>query len=447
MKRIMIAGTGSGSGKTTVTCAILQALKNRGLTPVSFKCGPDYIDPMFHSEILGTDSFNLDSFFCGRDMIMQLLDKHGKNADISLVEGVMGYYDGGGGSAYEIAQMTETNVILVIDCKGMSESIGAIMKGFLTFKQKNNVIGFIFNKLPLRLISLAEGLCRELNTEFFGIMPQSDFVFESRRLGLVMPDEISDIKRKMENLGILAEENIFIDKLLRFSDTPLPDYSYFEISPLFYDNKPKIAIAHDEAFCFIYKDNIALLKKLGCTIEFFSPIHDSQLPADICGLILYGGYPEHYLAQLSSNKTMIESIKKAINCKIPTIAECGGFMYLHENIIDESGKKYPFAGVIQGTVFKKNKLTRFGYVNLLAENNSVLFKKSDNIAAHEFHYYDSENNGSDLTAIKPDGRNWKCGHCSEFMYAGFPHIFFYTNMQIAERFARACGRFGGLKNE
>lgn len=444
MKRILIAGTGSGSGKTTVTCAILQALKNRDLKAISFKCGPDYIDPMFHSKIIAADSFNLDSFFCGKDMLLQLLDEHGRNADISLIEGVMGYYDGGIGSAFDIARMTETGVILVVDCKGMGESIGAIMKGFLTFRQQNNIIGFIFNRLPLRLAELAERLCHELNTTFFGIMPQSDFIFESRRLGLVTPDEIPDINRKIADLGNLAEENIFIDKILKYSEHPLPAYVQYNIAPLFFDVKPKIAVAYDEAFCFIYKDNIALLKKLGCNIEFFSPIHDKQLPSDISGLILYGGYPELHLENLSSNKTMLESIRCAVNSGIPTIAECGGFMYLHDNIADSNGKKYSAVGVIRGTAFKKNKLVRFGYVKLSAENDSLLFEKTDNIAAHEFHYYDSENNGSDLTAVKSDGRNWECCHCSDSMYAGFPHIFFYTNARIAERFARACGRFGGL---
>lgn len=444
MNRILIAGTGSGSGKTTITCALLQALKNRGLRTISFKCGPDYIDPMFHSKILGTDSFNLDSFFCSRDMIIQLLDEHGKNADISLIEGVMGYYDGGVGSAFEIARMTETRVILVVDCKGMGESIGAIMKGFLTFRQPNNVIGFIFNRLPLRLTELAERLCQELNTKFFGIMPQSDFVFESRRLGLVMPDEIADIKRKTAVLGDLAEENINIDKILECAEFPLPKYTAYYVEPLFGNRKPKIAVARDEAFCFIYKDNIALLEKLGCQIEFFSPIHDCQLPSDISGLILYGGYPEHYLEKLSSNKTMLNSIRCAVNSGIPTIAECGGFMYLHDDIADDNGSKYPMAGIIHGTAFPKNKLCRFGYVKLSAENDSLLFNKLDNIAAHGFHYYDSENNGCDLTAVKSDGRNWKCCHCGESIYAGFPHIFFYTNARIAERFVRACGRFGGL---
>lgn len=444
MKRILIAGTGSGSGKTTVTCALLQALKKRDLKAISFKCGPDYIDPMFHSKIIGADSFNLDSFFCSRDMLLQLLDEHRKKSDISLIEGVMGYYDGGIGSSFEIAQMTETGVILVLDCKGMGESIGAIMKGFLTFKQPNNIIGFIFNRLPLRLTELAENLCRDLNTEFFGFMPQSDVALESRRLGLVMPDEIPDIKRKMADLGNLAEENIRIDKILKKSECSFPEYTRYNITPLFLDSKPKIAVARDEAFCFIYKDNIALLERLGCEIKFFSPLHDRQLPSDISGLILYGGYPEHYLEKLSSNKSMLESLKYTINSGIPTIAECGGFMYLHDYIADDSEKKYPAIGVIHGSVFIKNKLTRFGYVKLSAENDSLLFKKSDNIAAHEFHYYDSENNGCDLTAVKSDGRNWKCSHCSESLYAGFPHIFFYTDVRIAERFARACGRFGGL---
>lgn len=184
MRRIIIGGTKSGCGKTTVTCAVLAALKRRGLGAAAFKCGPDYIDPMFHRKVIGVSSHNLDSFFFGRDTLLSLLDEYGSSADISVIEGVMGFYDGSCGSAYSLSEMTETPAAVVIDCKGMSDSIGAVMSGFLHYRP-NRIAGFIFDRLPERLVPLAQRLCDELETGYFGFLPQSGISIESRHLGLV----------------------------------------------------------------------------------------------------------------------------------------------------------------------------------------------------------------------------------------------------------------------
>ena len=436
MKRVDISGTKSGCGKTTVTCAILSAIKKRDINVSAFKCGPDYIDTMFHRKVLGVQSHNLDSFFCNKDTLLYLLDEY--SGDISVIEGVMGFYDGDTGSAYSVSQLTETQTIIVIDCKGMSNSIGAVMNGYLNYRP-NHIAGFIFNRLPEKMIPLVKRLCSELGTNYYGCLPKTSIILESRHLGLVTAGEIADIQEKIQQLGLLAEKYIFIDKILDIQNTALPEYRMPTIRK--YEKSPIIAVANDKAFCFIYQENIQLLEKMGCRIQYFSPIEDKSVP-DCDGLILYGGYPELYAEQLSANDSMLASIKQRIQQGTPTIAECGGFMYLHDSLTDNNGISYRMAGVISGNVFPTDKLQRFGYITLKSEKESMLSKSGENIRAHEFHYWDSTNSGEDYTAEKTDGRTWKCCHSSDCFYAGFPHLYFYTDIKIAERFVEECIKFG-----
>ena len=438
MRRFIIGGTNSGCGKTTVTCAVLAALKKRSFSVAAFKCGPDYIDTMFHRKVIGVGSHNLDSFFCGRDTLLHLLDKHGKGCDIAVIEGVMGFYDGTVGSAHSVSELTETPAVIVIDCKGMSDSIGAVMSGFLRYRP-NRIAGFIFNRLPEKLIPLAERLCAELGTEYFGCLPKNDITIESRHLGLVTADEIADIQEKLSSLGDLAEKYICLDKLMNIGDSPIPEYEAPEI--LHFTEAPTIAVAQDSAFCFIYRENIELFEKMGCKIVYFSPISDKAVPkAD--GLLLYGGYPELYAAELSANSSMLKSIKSSINSGIPTIAECGGFMYLNKSLTDKNGNSYAMAGVLDGEVFPTSRLQRFGYITMTAKSDSLLCGFGDTIRAHEFHYFDSSDCGNGFTAEKTDGRTWDCCHVSDSLYAGFPHINFYSDIRLAERFVRACIAYG-----
>ncbi|MBP5604334.1 MAG: cobyrinate a,c-diamide synthase, partial [Ruminiclostridium sp.] len=251
MKRIIIAGSHSGCGKTTVTCAVLSALKARGLRVSAFKCGPDYIDPMFHREVIGVPSHNLDSFFCDDDTLRYLLDVNAAGSDIAVVEGVMGFYDGSGGqgSAHSLSEATETPAVIVLDCRGMSDSLGAVMKGFLTYR-RNRITGFVFNRLPERLAPFAERLCRELVTHFFGFLPKSDISVESRHLGLVTAGEISDIKDKLHRLGELAERYIDLDMLISSSECGELHFEPPVIESIAEDRRPVIAVAKDRAFCF-----------------------------------------------------------------------------------------------------------------------------------------------------------------------------------------------------
>lgn len=444
MKRIMIAGTNSGCGKTTVTCAILQALVNRKVNITSFKCGPDYIDPMFHSRIIGAKSRNIDSWFCDSKTINYLLEKNA--GEISVIESVMGFYDGvrGKSSSWGIACDTKTPVIMVVDCKGMSSSVGAVMKGFLTFRNPNNICGFVFNRLPETLVPEIKSLCDELGTEYLGRLPfDRSCSFESRHLGLVTADEIEDIKSKLNTLAGYAEKYIDIDRLTELAEiTEKPDSLRPVIADLCSKNPVRIAVAADSAFCFIYEDNLDVLRETGCETVRFSPLNDSRLPEGISGIILCGGYPELYLDRLSANKEMLAQIKNAIENNMPVIAECGGFMYLHKQIKDESGVMHEMVGAIDGTTYKTEKLQRFGYTFLTAENDNMLCRKGEEIKTHEFHYWDSTSCGNDFTARKAsNGEEYRAVHADMHSYMGFPHLYFYSDVKIAENFVIACMKY------
>ncbi len=443
MKRFLIGGTHSGCGKTTVTCALLSALCGMGLRVSAFKCGPDYIDPMFFSKITNTPAHNLDSFFCADNILCHILAEYSKNADISVIEGVMGFYDGarGRGSAHSVSLITDTPAVLVVDCKGIGESLGAVMSGFLGFEKPNNIIGFIFNRLSERQLPLAKDLCARLGTRCFGFLPKTDIVFESRRLGLVTADEIAEIEEKLRRLGELARENILLDELLDACERPAPRSHEPEIRANFAKTKPLIAVSKDAAFCFEYAENLELLEKLGCRLAFFSPLTDKNLPKGCAGLILCGGYPELYAERLSENVSMLDEIRSAAERKMPMIAECGGFIYLHEQFQGENGKFYRGAGVIPSRAYKTDRLSRFGYVKLTAERDNLLCKAGHTLAAHEYHYWDSEDCGGDFLAEKTNGTTYKCAHAAQRLYAGFPHFYFYADVSAAEGFVAECEKF------
>lgn len=439
MRRIMLCGTNSGCGKTTVTAAVLQALLNRGIRAASFKCGPDYIDPMFHSRIIGAQSYNLDRFFCDDDTLKFLLEKHSRKADISVIEGVMGFYDGERASSYELSQALGIPAVIVVDCKGMGTSVGAVIKGFLSYRSPNNIAGFIFNRLSERLLPEARKICEELHTEFLGYLPYcKNAEIQSRHLGLLTADEISDLQTKAQILAAAAEKNVNLDRLIELSGAGGFESCKAYVPAKITKNPVVIAAAKDAAFCFAYRDNIELLEALGCEIGYFSPLSDKKLPENACGVILCGGYPELYAKQLSENTTMLSELREKIIGGMPTIAECGGFMYLHETIENENGKQFSAVGVIKGAAFKTEKLQRFGYIRLTAKRDNLLCKAGGKFPAHEFHYYESSDAGEDFSAEKTNGTVYNCIHAAENIYAGFPHLYFYANPLIAENFVQKC---------
>lgn len=452
--RILLAAPASGSGKTLVTCGILQALLNRGLKTAAFKCGPDYIDPMFHGRVLGIASKNLDTFFTGEDMTRYLLGKEAAKADISVMEGVMGFYDGVAGistqaSAYDLARVTKTPVILVVDTKGMSLSVGALVKGFLEYRRDSRIQGVILNRMSASLYPrVREQLEAELPIKVLGYVPRAEeYVIESRHLGLVTPGEIKNLREKLQGLAGVLEETLDLDGIIAlaaqaeefFYETPkIPKL------PVEAESRPvTIGIARDEAFCFYYRDNLELMEEMGARLSFFSPMEDRHLPQGLDGLIFYGGYPELYAEKLSRNETMKEDIRRALKGGTPYLAECGGFMYLHESMEDMEKNVYPMVGQIPGRAYLTGRLGRFGYLTLEAKKKQILGEKGGSCKAHEFHYFDSTSNGADFHAAKPKAsREWDCIHADGQGAAGFPHLYYYSNPEMIFQFLLACEKRG-----
>lgn len=440
LPRILLAGTSSGCGKTTVTCAIAQALVNRKLKVGAFKCGPDYIDPMFHSKIIGAKSANLDLFFFQENTLRYLLAKNGADRDISIIEGVMGFYDGIGlttqGSTYGLSQATQSPVVLVAGAKGASLSVLATIRGFLDFCPDNRICGIILNQCtPMTYQTLAG----EIRTRFRGQIRPLGFLpalpqcsLESRHLGLVTADEVQDLREKLKTLSVQAEQTIDLDGLLALAGQAPP----ISCQPVLFSpnsQSVRIGVARDRAFCFYYGDSLDALKELGAELVPFSPLSDRVLPENLHGLYLGGGYPELYAQALSENTSMRASVRAALEAGLPCIAECGGFMYLSEGI-----GAYPMVGFLPGQSFDAGKLTRFGYVRLRANSDTMLCKAGEEIPAHEFHRWDSTDPGCAFTALKPSGKSWPCVHATEHLYAGYPHFHFYANPDFAVNFYTAC---------
>ncbi len=445
--RIMIAAPQSGSGKTLITCALLQALKEKNYYLESFKCGPDYIDPMFHKTVLGISSRNLDPFFTEDSITRMLLAKGQDSRDLAVIEGVMGLYDGLGGireeaSSYALAKATNTPIILTVHARGMGRSLLALLSGFLQYDTAHLIKGVILNQTPS---SFASVLSKEIEETFHipvvaSFPVRDDVRIESRHLGLVMPYELEDIQSRLKIASQVLCENANIEQILEIAKSaPQLEYDVKrDIKQKLTEKTIRIGVARDEAFCFYYEDNLDLLKSLGAKLIFFSPLHDDTLPKDLDGILFGGGYPELYLKELEENESMRNSVKSAIENKMPSLAECGGFMYLHDTIFDSEKKPYKMAGVIHACCMKKERLVRFGYLTLNSKTDSFL-KKGETIRGHEFHYYDSEDNGECAIAKKPVGtRSWECVHAGSDHWWGFAHLSYYSNPKFAEKFAEAC---------
>lgn len=445
LPRIMLCAPASGSGKTMITCGILQAFVKRGLKVASFKCGPDYIDPLFHKEVIGTKSKNLDTFFSNEATIKYLFGNTAKDVDVSVMEGVMGYYDGVGGistegSSYELARVTDTPSILIVNCKGMSLSLIPLIQGFIQYKEESNIQGVILNQMSKSLyITMKEQIENELGVKVFGYVPYvKELVIESRHLGLIMPEEIDEFHSKLNKLADVLEETIELDDILQMANR-VCELSFETPKIPRLNGEVTIAVAKDEAFCFYYQDNLDLLQKMGAKLVEFSPLYDKELPGSIDGLLLGGGYPELVADKLSANESMKASIRAALKKNMPCLAECGGFMYLHQQMEDIKGQSYPMVGGISGAVFKTNKLKRFGYITLTANQDQMVATLGDSIAAHEFHYFDSTVCGDSFTARKPlRNTTWNCIHGNETMAVGFPHLYYYSNMSVPFRFLNKC---------
>ena len=450
--RILVAAPGSGSGKTLLTTGLLTLFQNRGIRCRSFKCGPDYIDPMFHKYVLGIDSCNLDSFFLQQEELRALFQKRAADAELSILEGVMGYYDGIGGnstaaSTYEVAKITDTPVILVLDGKGSSLSLAAQVKGFLDYRKDSHICGVILNKTNKMVGERLRPEIEKLGVRYLGAVPVCETMdIKSRHLGLTMPQEQSELRGHLNAFAKQLEEYLDVDGILELagcSGEKLPEAGKTEqsnqtdlnqeetkqdeIRPIDSESEPptrRMAVAMDKAFCFYYQENLDFLRQHGWELIPFSPLHDAALPEQVHAILLGGGYPELYAKELSANEPMLASIRNAHAEGIKILAECGGFLYLQEHLEDEMGNCWPMVGLIHADGFRTEKLGRFGYISL-TQNGAVRIK------GHEFHYWESTAPGSAFRAEKPQSdRGWDCMYRTDSLLAGFPHLYYLSGPDL-----------------
>lgn len=449
--RVMITGIASGSGKTTMVCAILQELKRRNLALAACKCGPDYIDPMFHRAITGAKTANLDLFFTPPEVVREILYQNSIDTAITIIEGVMGYYDGmqlgkDTASSYDVAKQTMTPVILAVSCKGMSLSLAAIIKGVVEFREDSNIQGILLNGIGKGMYDRIKPVIEEeTKIPVVGFLPPlTGFQLESRHLGLVTPDEIPNLQEQLDYLSEIARESIDLDSILHIAENA-PELVVREVDEIATNTMGKkdeiirIGYAYDKAFCFYYQENLHLLEKMGATLVPFSPLKDALLPENLSGLLLGGGYPEVYAKELEENISMRKSIKEAIQSGMPCIAECGGFMYLHERMQGKDEEWYGMVGATSGESFKTNRLVRFGYVTLTANEETTYSTKDEVLKGHEFHYWDSTDSGSDYIATKTSSAiSYSTTHAKGNLMAGYPHLYYYSNTDFVKRFIESC---------
>ncbi|MCD8018832.1 MAG: cobyrinate a,c-diamide synthase [Clostridiales bacterium] len=465
MPRILLAGANSGCGKTSITCGILKALTDRGIKIQSYKCGPDYIDPMLHSHITGRSCRNLDPFFSTEEDLRHLMAKNSREAEYSVAEGVMGYYDGIGisceKSTHTVSVATSTPTILIINGKGMSHTMIPVIRGLLSYRE-NPIQGVILNRCSKTMFQMLKPeLERILGIKAVGYFPENEGVhIGSRHLGLMTAAEIQNLDEVIERLGKMAEESIDLDLLLRIGEkAPVlnPDMSeesddvcaMSEKKSGIFDNihksRARIAVAWDKAFCFYYAENLDILCREGAELVYFSPINDEKLPDDIGGIYLGGGYPEAYEKELANNHSMKDAIRGATADGMPILAECGGFMYTCRNLVETDGSSYPMLGLVPTDVQMTKRLSmEFGYVTMTAVKDTPYFNAGTEIRVHEFHYSKAEIPGEVCRMEKSTGRSWTGVYSQKNVLAGYPHLYFHNCPQVARRFVHMAAKYEAI---
>ncbi|MBM7608602.1 cobyrinic acid a,c-diamide synthase [Lysinibacillus composti] len=444
--RFVIAGTGSGVGKTTLTVGLMKALMNKGLRVQGFKCGPDYIDPTYHTAVTKRTSRNIDSWMLSHDVVRTIVSRASEQADVAVIEGVMGFYDGKSplndeGSTAEISRITSSPVILVVNAASMARSVAAIVKGFQTLSTDVQIVGVIANQLGSKshyeIVKAA--IEQECHVPVIGYLQKGAVPpLPSRHLGLVPAIERGDLDQYFEDLARAIEETVDLDLLLSLTEAPVLD----QTSTIFEQHKKEevhLAVAKDEAFNFYYPENLELLQARGAVLHYFSPLRNEPVPEIAQGLYIGGGFPEEFAEQLAQNEQTKESIRQAIADGIPTLAECGGFMYCTESIERRDGQQFNMLGIIPGKVVMQDKLAALGYREITGVDGNFFINADQQAKGHEFHYstYQGEH---DCPAYFSKGRfrAQQEGFLHGNLVAGYTHFHFASNPQLVENWLQTC---------
>ena len=448
----VIAGASSGSGKTTLALAIMAALKKRGLSIQPFKSGPDYIDPGHHFDACGKKSYNLDTWMMGVDGVKNTFLKSMEHADIGIIEGVMGLFDGKAGAADEgstahLAKTLNLPVVLVIDASGMAGSVAAIVLGFESFDPQLNVAGVIFNKVgsERHFGMLKKAVELRCKSKVLGYLPKAiEPRIPERHLGLVTSRE-SGNQERITKLIELAEEHFDLDSIISIGENPKKSDIEANQSMPQKTTAPVIAVAYDDAFTFYYDENLELLEGYGAKVVYFSPLIDEALPKGTCGIYLGGGYPEIYARELSNNATLMAEIKKYVEKGIPLYAECGGLMYLGRGLIDLDGKNYKMANIYPWVSRMLSKRKALGYREVVGRKNSLFLPEGERIRGHEFHYSEitiEEDCVSTYLVTDSAGKQHaEEGYRYKNSLASYIHLHFARNPTIAQNFVNCCAEY------
>ncbi|MBI3329594.1 MAG: cobyrinate a,c-diamide synthase [Nitrospinae bacterium] len=451
LPRLLIAGTHSGVGKTSVVLGILGALRRRGVRVQGFKVGPDFIDPMYHRAVTGAPSYNLDSWLMGQEGVRRAFARVAPPEGVSIIEGVMGMFDGRStgpeGSTAEVAAILHAPVLLVIDVGGMSRSAAAVVQGYTRFDPGVHIVGVVLNRAGgARHYQLVKTVIEEqAGVPVWGYLPWDDeLMVPERHLGLVPVGEDVAFQAVCSALGNTAHRLLDIDALLAtaWAAPSLPDPASLEMSAG--HTRVRIGIARDAAFNFYYEANLLWLRQWGAALVEFSPITDPTLPAGVDGLYFGGGFPEVFAKGLSENHTFLDSLRQAHHAKMPIYAECGGLMYLVEEIQGQGGDRYAMAGLLPGACRLTDRLQNFGYKEVLSLRDSLLGPRGLHTRGHEFHYslWEGRPEGVSLYRTRSShGDEHEEGYCAENLTASYVHLHFDACPQVARSLVETAAAF------
>jgi len=454
--RIVVAGTSSGVGKTSISLALVQALKKRGLKVQPFKIGPDFLDPTYLSLASGRDCYNLDGWMSGKEYLQELFVRETATADIAVIEGVMGLFDGvdpktSEGSSAEIARLISAPILLAVNARGMARSIAAIVKGFCELEKEVNIAGVIANHCgsAKHREYLSSALLSADLPPLLGAVPKGAFPeLPSRHLGLVTAGKGNLNAKILDKLAFVLEENVDIDKIIRLAKGAKPlQFGDMSSETLPKGRKVKLGIAYDDAFHFYYADSLKKMEQLGCELVRFSPLKAETIPKGLDGIYIGGGYPEEYAQTLSANRPMLEAVKQFANSGRPLYAECGGLVYLSQGIETLDGKYYPLASVLPTGVKMRKKFKHLGYVEVTLTADTIIGVKGDTLKGHRFHY-------SELDSDPLENREWSStyslktrrtgetvreGFSNQSVLTSYVHAHLASNSEALKKFIISCG--------